>query len=956
MTRTIYRLVFLLLICSQSTAAQETLENITSTYTVTGCRYWFDNSVTVIQADYTSGKFALDVSQLEEGFHTLHYQILDSNGGVSPSCTSPFFRLQTTDEVFKDYTIKSVRYWFDKDYTPKEVAYFSGTSSIDVSALEEGFHTLHYQVIDSHGESSPSRTVSFFRLQTTDETFKDYTIKSVRYWFDKDYTPREVTYTSGTSCIDVSALEEGFHTLHYQVIDSNGESSPSRTSSFFRVQATDETFKDYTIKSVRYWFDKDYTPREVAYTNGTSSIDVSGLEEGFHTLHYQVIASNGECSPSRTSSFFRLQTTDETFKDYTIKSVRYWFDKDYTPQEVAYTNGTSSIDVSGLEEGFHTLHYQVIASNGECSPPRTSPFFRLQPVEEKFKDYAVQTVCYWSDNDLATARTESFAYGTKTLDLSYLSEGPHTLCYQVMSDDGQVSPVRSTSIERWLYDIYVSKQTTYTESDIESNPLFANRPELKLHYMAADLNVRGHLKVDAGTTFSLGKFVQTGHWGYYNNSNKYTKVGVDYYHPTTLLNYGFMRADSVIVKESLYRDKWHFISLPFNVNVSNIDVPDDTYWVIRRYDGDARAAGLMDDTWRNLRSDDQMEAGKGYIVQLTKEGDEKNSILVFKAINDTKKNDIFMTSDATVTLREYRSEFAQNRSWNFIGNPYPCFFDSRYIGHDGNIIVWNGNGYSAFSLQDDDYVLMPFEAFFIQKPLNTEVLTMGKEGRQQTPEVQAAPARVIGTRGNVERSILNLTLTDGSYSDHSRIVVNERASTGYENDKDAPKFMEKVPLTPQLFSVESGVKYAINERPYGDGYATFSIYVPVAGEYCLKADGHLGINDNLMILDTETNEVWPLSNGDFVFTAEAGWHDGRFILSLSGNITAISQVNVTEDGEMQVIGGQLSFRFAKAKNVHVYGMDGRIHFSGTMPEGSVCLSSGIYVVDIDGKTSKVIVK
>ena len=132
MRRTTLQLLFLFGLGCSPIAAQETIESIVSSYSIAGCRYWFDNFTQVTQTNYANGKIALDVSALEEGFHTLHYQILDSRGEVSPARTAPFFRLQRSGEQFKDYTIAKVRYWFDKDYTLREVAYTGGTSAIDV--------------------------------------------------------------------------------------------------------------------------------------------------------------------------------------------------------------------------------------------------------------------------------------------------------------------------------------------------------------------------------------------------------------------------------------------------------------------------------------------------------------------------------------------------------------------------------------------------------------------------------------------------------------------------------------------------------------------------------------------------------------------------------------------------------------------------------------------------------
>jgi hypothetical protein len=949
------QLAILLVLCGQNVLAQSS-DDIMQTYSISGYRYWFDKTMSVYTGAHTNGIVTLDVKSLDEGFHTLHYQVVSSNGEVSPTRTAPIYRLSPSAEAFKSYTIKNVRYWFDKNYTPRETEYISGTSVIDVAYLDEGFHTLHYQVIDDNGEASSARTAPFFRLSATAEDFKNYSIKNVRYWFDKNYTPHETEYISGTSVIDVAYLDEGFHTLHYQVIDDNGEASSARTAPFFRLSATAEDFKNYTIKNVRYWFDKNYTPREADYIGGTSVIDVADIDEGFHTLHYQVIDDNGETSPARTVPFFRVSPSDEAFKGYTIEHIRYWFDKDYTPHESDYVSGTGVIDAASLEDGFHTLHYQVVDSKGETSPTRTLPFFRVAPIEEKFKDYNIQSVRYWVDQDETTASTSDYVGGVTTLDLSRTQEGSHTLYYQVVADNGEVSSARIAPFERYIYDIYVSTDTTYTNSTVSSNPLLASKPDLKLHYRTDDVAVRGHLTVDEGTTLSLGKYVQTGNVGRSNRSNPYTATGADHHHLTTLVNDGFMRADSVIIRQSLYRDRWHFISFPFNAYVSDITVPNGTYWALRKYDGVRRAAGDMSETWVNLGSNDMMEAGNGYIVQLTNDAnDDETAELTFKAFNDTKKNKIFTTDDAEVTLNEYPAEFAHNRSWNLIGNPYPSFYDTRYMDVEGTIIVWNGNGYTAYSLNDDDYVLMPFEAFFMQKPLNSDAITFGKEGRQHTHIAQAQAQQLPWARvaaNTSGRRLLNFTLSDGEHADKSRIVINEHASAEYEVGIDAAKFMETTPRIPQIYSEAAGVKYAINERPLGDGTATLSVCLPSDGDYTLSLEQPTA---NVVLLDTETNETVDLSDGAYTFTAKAGTYRSRFVLALTGNVSDIAPIADDATG-MTIIGNALTFDFATPKAVKVYTTDGKAIYSQTITTDKITLPGGIYIVSVNDRITKVVVK
>jgi hypothetical protein len=787
--------------------------------------------------------------------------------------------------------------------------------------------------------------------QTSDPINRTYSISGYRYWFDQSTAVHTGAYSRGTVSLDARGLEEGFHALHLQVVDNTGEVSPTRTS-FFKLITSDEAFKSYAIKTVRYWFDMNYAPKEVAYSGGSSIIQVDNLLEGFHTLHYQVVDDKGEVSPTRTS-FFKLITSDEAFKSYAIKKVRYWFDMNYAPKEVAYSGGTSIIQVDNLLEGFHTLHYQVVDDKGEVSPTRTS-FFRL--LTSAPTNNEVVGVRYWTEQDENNVKTADFVGGTSILDLSQTTEGTHTLFYQVFADNGMISSVGVSPFERYIYDIYISETTEYADSTIRNNSLLSSVPDLKLHYRTDDVAVRGHLTVNEGANLSLGKFVQTANWGCRNNSDKYAQGGSDYYHPTTLINEGVMHADSVIVKQRLYRDRWHFISLPFNTKVEDIRVADGTTMLLRKYDSNMQANNKAAESWVEMSDNDVLEAGKGYIVRQTRADEDSTAELTFCALNDAQKENIFTAADVEVPLQEYASESVQNQSWNFVGNPYPSFYDTRYMNSDGTFIVWNGDGYTAYSLVDDDYVLMPFEAFFMQKPQVIGSVTFGKEGRQHTPLTPMSdtqPTHAFDAANRTSRRILNFDLSYGEHSDRCRIVVNEQASINYEIGRDAAKFMEQEPRIPQLYSESSGVQYAINERPLDDGVAMLSVYLPVSGEYTLKLEQPA---DSVMLVDTETDKTVDLCQTEYTFYAEAGTYKSRFLISLTGSVTGIAPITTTDEGCLRVVGKTLIFDYASRKTVSVYTPDGKTVYYGLIASGKLSLPGGVYFVRVNDKVTKVVTR
>ena len=861
----------------------------------------------------------------------------------------------------KDYQVNSIHYWFDTDTEVFVESFASGKVTLDLSTLEPGFHMLHYQAVTERGELSPARSMAFYRVSPEDFNMKEYDVKKVNYWFD-DNTKHtlQTDYKAGTLTLDLSTLEPGFHMLHYQAVTERGELSPARSMAFYRVSPEDFNMKEYDVKKVNYWFD-DNTKHtlQTDYKAGTLTLDLSTLEPGFHMLHYQAVTERGELSPARSMAFYRVSPEDFNMKEYDVKKVNYWFDDNMKHTlQTDYKAGTLTLDLSTLEPGFHMLHYQAVTERGELSPARSMAFYRLSPEDFNMKEYDVKRVKYWLDYDLSTLCETDYKGGIIQLDLSKAKEGEHTMCYQVVTERGELSPVVTTSIFRSLYDIYVSEDTLYTQSLIASTPLLQQRPDLKLHYSAANAATRGHLTLDNESLLSLGKYVQTAHWGSIYDANKYTHTGTAYFHPTTLINHGQMRADSVIVKQMLAADRWHFISLPFNTKVADIEVPSDVLWALRSYNGEERAMGNMDDTWDDLKPTDLMNAHQGYIIQLTNESSAQQAEMTFKALNDVNKNLIFSKGDATIALEEHLSEFAHNRSWNLIGNPYPSFYDTRYMDAQGTITVWNGNGYTAYSLADDKYVLMPFEAFFMQKPVDADGITFSAEGRLHRAE--DAPEHLSSNRMNkrslgADRQLFDILLsTDDTVTDRTRIVLNEHAQMTYETSRDAAKFMESYPRTAQLYSLQGGVKYAINERPTDNGLATLSVFIPEDGEYTLRLKD--SDTRELVLFDTEKNENHILNHEGYTFFAQRGTHEARFLVSFTGELTDVSQVTATADGEIKVADGALSFDFIQPKQVRIYSADGRLFYRQTTASGRLSLTSGVYIVEIDGKATKIVVK
>ena len=433
----------------------------------------------------------------------------------------------------------------------------------------------------------------------------------------------------------------------------------------------------------------------------------------------------------------------------------------------------------------------------------------------------------------------------------------------------------------------------------------------------------GALEVRNSGTFSVADITlrfnpaQANYYHYYSYSNTPQS--------TTLITDGSMRADKVGVVMALSDGYWNFISLPFDVRVGDI-TPDGAYatanWVVRRYDGAARAAVNFDNTWVKMGDDDVMEAGKGYIIHCTYQNSYYNYVpLYFPALNTVNKNLIFSAANRTYELAEYQSEYAHNRSWNLIGNPYPAYIEIGTTDFDAPITVWNGRGgYNAYSPIDDSYVLCPGEAFFVQRPVEKGSITFSANARQSYYDVTGTSNHVKGLRQvNSDRHVFNLFLSDGEQNDRTRVVINSAAAMDYETERDAAKFPAMDATATQLYSIANGVQYAINERPLADGSVQLAAHFGKAGTYTFTLETKA--TESVLLIDEVEGKTVELNGSEgYTFTADAGTVANRFRLQIAGTADGIEHLNAnSSEGNVFTIDGKTLTTTPKTPGVYVIG-------------------------------------
>lgn len=434
-------------------------------------------------------------------------------------------------------------------------------------------------------------------------------------------------------------------------------------------------------------------------------------------------------------------------------------------------------------------------------------------------------------------------------------------------------------------------------------------------YQHGNLTISGRSKL-AVNDFSMvlspfTKYIYEG--GYYDY---YSNESYRYLRPTSLIVKGEMRAENVTINLWNATNRWQFVSFPFDVKVSDI-VPVDstTSWVIRGHSGAERAAGNAAAVWQNLSADDVLQAGKGYIMQCFKPNDKNGNnyyaaqFTVRPLTTTVNRQQIFNADNRTVALEEHLAEFEHNRSWNLIGNPYPSYFDTRFLDFGAPFMVWNSNNqnYEAYSPVDDSYILAPAEAFFVQRPVDQENITFLKDGRQTDryartlveEEPASAPQRIRAAYDNnahtaAQRTVFNITLAkDGQQADRTRVVINEAATMQYDLSRDAAKFTGTEPAVSQIFTINGATRYAINERPLNNGQALLGLHFGTDGTYTIglsnQPDGQVTLEDRLTGTRLQLN-----GTAGYSFTAKAGDSTDRFVLHFDAVATGINAATTNE--------------------------------------------------------------
>ena len=607
----------------------------------------------------------------------------------------------------------------------------------------------------------------------------------------------------------------------------------------------------------------------------------------------------------------------------------------------AFNQCTALVSIN-LPEGITSIGYDAF-NNCSRLPEITLPS-TLQSISYDIFDGCTSLHTVKSKAIVPPASNGDFTYG---VDLNHctLYVAPFTIdAYRAAADWSNFYIMKP--LNEPVKNIYINRPMTFDLLS-EDNAVLQENPNMTLDHNASANSV-GQLSATGDGTLSAGVFTishqfASRYLGYYDRFYDFR---------TTLVNNAEnMRADSVLCSIDFEKNRWHFISFQYDVQMEDIFGVNNTDFVIRQYNSENRASGDgITSNWENMSADGVLKAGKGYIIQAannsTNENGNTNSAIVrFPSRNTVTKNNLFTSKNIIVPLEEYPAEFAHNRSWNFVGNPYPCYYDMHYLMDDfySPIVLWRGTNYQAYSPIDDDIILRPNESFFVQRPLDAEQIVFGAEGRMHfseaynantTPGIYSAPGRIIS-----DRAVFNFNIKGCGTNDRARIVINDNALMDYEISRDASKFFSEIAEGAEIF-VNGDVKYDICERPLGDGTAILGTRIGTEGQYTISLSGR-NINGWIVELtDTFTGEKINLAEGDYTFESQTGNNDDRFVIIFKSPTSGL----------------ELPEAPSSLNHVQVVNSLGIKIFEGDINDFKSDAPSGIYVVTDGKKSYKIVIR
>ncbi len=368
---------------------------------------------------------------------------------------------------------------------------------------------------------------------------------------------------------------------------------------------------------------------------------------------------------------------------------------------------------------------------------------------------------------------------------------------------------------------------------------------------------------------------------------------------------------------------WHFITLPYDVNVNDITFSTGdpavlgADYLLQWYDGARRAATKNDDAWEPVTPGSVLKAGLGYICALPGDG------IIKRELRFPMANDVITQESTNKTVSpvygygcDQPSLGSNHKGWNLIGSPYlmPYTSDLESPLRTGLIIEdhssdpwdgsWTDNGdgiyYIAVPINNGwdyyeqvtmaDYSMPPFTSYFVQ---------IGGSNPTAEQEVEFSAASV--PRSIVSRNRLEAEEVEDSYpvwcqidltnpqgeTDKTTVLISNKFTDDYDMMRDMVKMRGSYYsyyTRPVLASRNNEGEMAFNALPDASALSgiPLSFFAAGGGSYTFSFNERYGREEvkEVKLLDKNNGQWHDLLTEPYSFTTNRVDDKNRFVLSV----------------------------------------------------------------------------
>ncbi len=372
---------------------------------------------------------------------------------------------------------------------------------------------------------------------------------------------------------------------------------------------------------------------------------------------------------------------------------------------------------------------------------------------------------------------------------------------------------------------------------------------------------------------------------------------------------------------------WHYISLPYDVNVSDITFSDGitpavlgTDYLLAWYDGAYRAEHKTGG-WTDVAPDATLKKGLGYIMAIPGSGKVKREFRfpMANAVIEEEKADKQIEGLYGYGGDKTNEELRPNhKGWNLLGNPYMMPYTSDIaeplqtgkLIEDHSVDPWDGkwtvddntlnlryfvepieNGWSGYQQVPIGvgYEMKPFTSYFVQIGITGSTLPTDIQGVEFTATKRSSlirrnPAEYEDDKHPVWCGVV-LTADANREKDETALLISDNFTNGYDMMDDLIKWRGdyyQYYQKPVLASRNDAGEMAFNALPDNSAKAgvPLNFFAAAQGQYTLALDGRYSLDEvkEVQLFDSELGVWHNLMTGDYTFNAKRGDNTTRFTL------------------------------------------------------------------------------